>query len=400
MMQEDTIRKEVKARKHNISLETEWFTPAGNQRSAPIHVATVSNEYLGKERQLKGKTENEIMGKIQDCVDRWDEQEIRKRVAAAKQDARAEAAQLDAEAKSTLEEMGQILEATLSINDEIDWEAERDTSKYRRFSFAPSPNEPVPVGKPELPPKPGWTWLFKSRLRRWESVCEEAHRTHELEEEKRRNNWQEEVATHLRAKANAERKHKRKQQEFYAKQLNFNNALQEFRKRFEAHDVGAIKEYCSRVLERSQYPDSISVEHSVEFDAESKYVIVNLELPSPAQVPNTAGYKFVPTDSRIVPVPLKKKEGIELYESIVDQIVIRTMHEIFEGCYLDSVVGAIVNGWVTSLVKATGQDKREQVKCIASDRETFESFDLSRVSPAACVIKLSANVGQMAGAER
>ena len=262
---------------------------------------------------------------------------------------------------------------------------------------------PPPQPRPAelvLPPMPGLTWLLRGRKRRWEAACEEAQRAHAQEEENKQARWRESVATHNESKTLAERKHEEKRKKFIAEQEKFNLALNEFRQRFEAGHVEAIKEYCSRVLERSQYPEPLTIGHEVEFDAESKYVVVNLELPSQDRVPSVGGYKFVSKGNRSDPIPLKTKEAVALHNSILDQIIVRTMHEVFEGCYIDSVAGAIVNGWVTSLNKATGQDERKQVRCIASDRATFEAFDLSRVEPAACVAKLSENVGQMSGAAR
>ncbi|MEM1026412.1 MAG: hypothetical protein AAF627_22070 [Myxococcota bacterium] len=97
---------------------------------------------------------------------------------------------------------------------------------------------------------------------------------------------------------------------------------------------------------------------------------------------------------------LKAKERERLHAEVLDQVVVRTMHEVFESCYTSGVQRVIVNGWVTSLNKATGQDERSQVRCLASDRGAFESINLSRVEPAACVKMLSENVGGMSGAAR
>jgi restriction system protein len=196
----------------------------------------------------------------------------------------------------------------------------------------------------------------------------------------------------------ARRQHAASKTKFVAEQEKFNSALVEFRARFEASEPAAIVEYCSQVLERSQYPDCIALANSVSFDAEAGFVTVDLDMPPPEGVPSTTGYKFVARGNRVEPLSLKKKDAAALYQSVIDQIVLRTIHEILEGCYIPAVTGVLLNGWVTSLDTATGNDKRERVYSVVAQRSAFESLHLSRIDPAACIQKLSEGVGQIDGA--
>ncbi len=140
--------------------------------------------------------------------------------------------------------------------------------------------------------------------------------------------------------------------------------------------------------------------NKVEFDEDSGFVVVDLELPAVETTPTTAGYKFVSRDNSAEPIPLKKKEADALYESILDQLVLRTIHEIIEACYIDTVKGVLLNGWVTSVDSATGNDSRQRLRSVLANRVTFEAFDLNRIDPAACIQRLSEGVGQVEQADR
>ncbi len=139
--------------------------------------------------------------------------------------------------------------------------------------------------------------------------------------------------------------------------------------------------------------------NKVEFDEESRYVVVELELPPLDTIPTVAGYKFVSGGNRVEPISLKKKEIAALYESILDQLVLRTVHEVIEGCYINTVAGMLLNGWVTSVNKATGNDSRKRLRSVVVDRATFEAIDLSRIDPASCIRHLSEGVGQIQEAD-
>ena len=74
---ESEIRELVKSEKFGIEATVNWYTPAGNRRSAPIYEAEVENEYLNKRRTVKAKSTDEFETKLRQIVETWAEQEIR-----------------------------------------------------------------------------------------------------------------------------------------------------------------------------------------------------------------------------------------------------------------------------------------------------------------------------------
>ena len=231
-------------------------------------------------------------------------------------------------------------------------------------------------------------------------MCDEAIRLHQEAETKAQQDWQEAVRQHEQAREEARKHHESDRPQFLAEQERSNKALVEFRRALEAGEVSALVEYCSRVLERSQYPDWVVISDKVEFDEESGFVVVELELPSPDTTPSTTGYKFVSRGNNVEPISLRKKEAAALYESILDQLVLRTIHELIEACYIDKVAGVLLNGWVTTVNQATGNDSRKRLRSVVANRATFEAFDLARIEPASCIRHLSEGVGQIQEADQ
>ena len=403
-MDESKVREQVESRKLVVEATANWHTPAGNPRSAPIYEAEVDNEYLNKRRTIKANTTDELGSKVREVVNAWAEQEIRKRIVDGKRDVKeqgqAEAQRLDTEAKQIIAEAKELLAATLAVDDRLDWDAERDTREFKAFSF-PDPPPQRPISRElVLPLKPGLGWLLRDRLQRWEAECEKEASLHRDAEAKTQEDWQEAVRQYEKTREEARQRYERNKAKFLSEQERSNKALAEFRRAFEAGEASAIAEYCSRVLERSQYPDWVVMSNKIEFDEDSGFVVVDLELPTVETFPTAAGYKFVSRDNSVEPIPLKTNDADALYESVLDQLVLRTIHEITEACHIDTVKGVLLNGWMTSIDKATGNDSRQRLRSVAASRVTFEALDLNRIDPAACIQHLSEGMGHIQEAGR
>ena len=214
---ESEIRERVESKELFIEATANWYTPSGKRRTVPIYEAEIANWYLNKHRTVKAKSTDELEAKVRQVAEIWAEQETRKRIVDGKRDAKehaqAEAQRLDQEAKEALADAEGLLAATLAIDDRIDWEAERDTRDFKRFSFSKPPQQPAPR-ELQLPPEPGLAWLLRGRFRRWEAECEEKARLHRETAAKVKQDWEEAVREHEQSREEARKQHKSDKEQF------------------------------------------------------------------------------------------------------------------------------------------------------------------------------------------
>jgi hypothetical protein len=168
---EAKIREEIASRKYTIHVEVDYFTPTGRRRSQPQYSAFIRNEFLGKERVIKGTSSSEIQRKCSDQHAKWAQQELSLRVRGAETDAlataEADCERLNEEAVVFHNGLRGVLHATLSFNDRIDWASLQDHEQFAPFTFPQ--DEPRHRGHPPAPdplPKSFWEFLFKSK-REW-----------------------------------------------------------------------------------------------------------------------------------------------------------------------------------------------------------------------------------------
>ena len=142
------------------------------------------------------------------------------------------------------------------------------------------------------------------------------------------------------------------------------------------------------MLENSIYPEEIDKEYEVQYRPDLKTVIVSYKLPAPDVIPKAIEFKYSPSKKQIVAKEMKKKEFEEFYDSIIYQITLRTIHEIFESVYIDHVESVVFNGWVDYIDQATGHDSSSCIISVQTSRKEFENINLEQVDYKKCIQNL------------
>jgi restriction system protein len=159
-------------------------------------------------------------------------------------------------------------------------------------------------------------------------------------------------------------------------------------------DLDAIVSYCSMVLAGSGYPDGFPQEFRFAYVPDSHQAVVEYELPVVGVIPAVRAYRYVKASDTITESPRPQTQVRQLYASVVAQITIRTLHELFlsdQGHHIDTVV---FNGIVDTTDPGSGRRIRPCLITVRTTRETFSELDLSHVEPLACLKHLSAGVSK------
>ncbi|MCA1812602.1 MAG: restriction endonuclease, partial [Halobacteriales archaeon] len=171
---------------------------------------------------------------------------------------------------------------------------------------------------------------------------------------------------------------------FEEKQRAQNQAIQEQRKRYLSHEPDAIRDYCDMVLANSEYPESFPQEWDLEFKADSGILVVEYTLPAPEDLPALKEVKYVRARDDFEEIELADAARSKLYESVIYQVTLRTIHELFEADVVE-VLGAIVfNGFVDTVDKGTGKSIRPCIVSLQASREPFLAINLGSIEPKAC----------------
>jgi restriction system protein len=366
--------------------------------ASPTYRAEVFHPELKLHRVITGKDQLVVYSKAHEQKRRWDDQwkkiqEIERKNCErnqklAHEDQMLEKARAIAdEAASKREVIRRILQHTLSVNDQIDWKSLYDYSEFTAprqidphyLEFEAPPNEaaytPV-IGMIDflIPPLRKRKIEFAKReyqaaMDRWKAAVAEVE-----EKNKRKQNALQDVLT----KINSER------EAFYRDRDARNKAIEKQAVLYFDKDPEAVLEYCDLVLSKSEYPSDFVKEWELSYVQETSILIVDYELPPPTVIPRTKDAKFAKSRGEISTTELPESKINEIYDDLLYQICLRTIHELFEADLIGAIAMVVFNGYVSSISGSTGNLVRTCVMSAQASKEEFIQINLANVIPKEC----------------
>lgn len=364
----------------------------------------ISHEGLHKYRKIRGKERYVVQQKAEMQIRQWDEQwervlekqkkEKEKQIKLKeKEDNLKHAEELTASAQELLQSIENTLLYTLDVDDKINWDSLKDTSPFsekqpKKPELKKLPLEPTQsdlkyqpklniIEKilPSLKQKKlnALNSLFEEDYQVWKSTIEEIE-DYNLSQEKDYQNlldsWE------------------KRKEEYKEKQEENNRLIDEFKGNYFSGDVQAIVEYCDMVLANSNYPDTFPQQFELEYIEITKTLIVEYQLPSISELPTLRDVKYIQTKNEFKESHLTEAALNKLFDSLIYQIILRTIHEIFEADAINAINSVILNGWVHSIDKATGKESNVCIATIQTTKDVFNDINLGNVDPKSCFKKI------------
>jgi len=170
--------------------------------------------------------------------------------------------------------------------------------------------------------------------------------------------------------------------------------IDDFQRELSASSPSAIVDYFTMVLASSNYPDSFPQHAKLAYVPESKQLVIEYDLPFFEVIPEVGSYKYVKTKDEVTQTARPLTQRKTLYSSIVAQVTLRSLHELFKADRMGQVDIIVFNGYVAGTDKGTGRPIRTCLITVCANRDTFTQLNLSKVDPLACLNVLNASVSK------
>lgn len=374
--------------------------PFKNQRGEAGFAMTwqieVRHDGLQKYRVVKGSDKHQVEQKVRAQLLAWDEQYSRKLISNAaraerdlvrltRETGKKEAEQRTHEAQLAIDAAKSILQYTLKVDDRIAWDELKSKTPF------PKP-QPSPPAKLEIPPAPEFTapsrtvldWLVPGRRRR---SLESAHESFEDRKRSWSGHAQRLKAAHDSRLSSYEQdmaSWRKEKLDYEQRQQEDNDAIDAQKRMYMEKDADAVSEYIELVLSRSVYPRFIGREYQVEYSSDQGIAVIDLLLPNPEDIPQTKDVKYIASNNSLEERHLKPKELEQLYDSVIYQISLRTLHEIYESDTADTIHAIVFNGFVNYIDRSIGNEVRACILSVHTTRSDFLRINLSAVDPKQC----------------
>lgn len=327
----------------------------------------------------------------------------------------AEVERLNGELELALADIDNVLSATLEVDDYVDLERLRKTAEHPPFDSRHS--TPLPPPPPiQAPPEPvyvepeaprGMGAVFGGKKKHAEAVAAAQAAFAEVHQQ-----WQRaaaavpmqqlaQLAEHQKAEearqAALATDRARYDEECAQRQREVdesNATLDELIGNLDRGTPEAVEEYLGIVFSNSVYPAEWPWPPEYSYDAATKELTIRLELPAPGDLPTARQYKYVRARDEITTTEQTQKEQRERYSALLNNMTLRTLHEVWEADRGGKVDSISLIGSVAHIDPATGKDTTTPLVAVAVDRRTFADIDLRRVAPAETMRHLGAVVSK------
>lgn len=170
--------------------------------------------------------------------------------------------------------------------------------------------------------------------------------------------------------------------------------VDDLERRFQAGDPDAVIRYFGAAFVSMSLPYHPPAEPRVAYSAESRQLVVELELPAIDVVPEVREYRYVKTRDEITTAAMPATERRRTYASLVAQTALRALHFAFNADPYGTVETVVMNGHVQTVDKRTGQSINPCLVTVRATREHVGQLNLAQVDPAECLKGLNASLSR------
>lgn len=379
-------------------------------RGIPSYQIELWHDGLKKHRLIKGADSTIVRRKADLQSNEWDEKwagmQEKETSRLSRETKKQTAVRQTEEAQKELESLGNILRHTLQINDAINWDTLKDSSSFpepkpKKMALAtkPTPKEaPVEpkITQPKYQPKIGiLERIFASRREKVETECNNRFKSDHIE-------WKREIAKNELENAATEKKYQdalqqaesnyqiqqkkweASREEFLEQQSVANAVIENMRENYISGKPETVVEYCDMVLSASDYPDFFPKEFAIDYSPDTKILLLDYTLPAPEHIPTLKEVKYMQAKDELVEQHLSQPQLLKLYDDILYNTILRTVHELFEADVINAIDTVVFNGWVKSIDRSTGKDINPCVMSLQVRRNEFLAINLANVDSRAC----------------
>lgn len=365
----------------------------------------------------RGVLRNKVNAHTAKLVEKWEKIVTRENINRSKEEIQKESETLTSEAINALKEIDNILKFTLEIDDTVNWEQLKDKTKFKiespekkLQSIISSIEKPKKPNSILIPPKPNSNdfqpklsiidklfknkkeaknikanLLFEQAIKEWEAKCIQVdEENHKLNEKFKidTQNYENEVLKAKQRNTLDIKEWEKTKADFISNQNQTNGKVEIMKEMYMKLDQSSVIEYCDLVLNNSIYPESFPKSYEIDYNPESKILIVEYSLPSIEQLPTLNEVKVI--KGELKEYHISDAQIVKMFDKTMYNITLRTIHELFEADVANAIDAVSFNGWVNTINKATGKRENNCILSIQAKKEEFLEIDLSNVDPKTC----------------
>ena len=360
----------------------------------------IRHEGLNKYRHIRGSDRHVVEQKANAQQYAWDEMWKKKQAAAQrsreresairnKEEKKELAIEKTNEAQASINNLKSLISHTLQVDDAIDWDGLLQNKEFpdeypKKPTLIRVYSEPDRSGEKYKPKLGLFDKLFSKRRKLKEDQAEKEFVYDHEAWEKEKYEIQQKYKKNESDYSEQGKKWEKEKKKYEERKEECNKNIFEKKVKYFSHDRDAISDYCEMVLAGSEYPEYFPQEWDLDFQTDTRILIVDYSLPDIDSLPTVKAVKYVMSRDELVETNISNAELNKIYDEMLYQIALRTIHELYEADVINALESIVFNGWVCSVDKATGQESNACIMSVQASKDEFLEINLEKVDPKAC----------------
>ena len=164
-----------------------------------------------------------------------------------------------------------------------------------------------------------------------------------------------------------------------------NRKIETLKENFAAGRPEDVKNYFNRVLHARDYPEVFPHKWEFAYVPDSRQLVIEYDLPAFQATPEAKSYRYVKSRDETTQTRMPQLQRKQLYASVLAQIPLRIIHEVYTADRTEKVDTIIFNGYVKTIDPSTGKPGQFCLVAVSTTRHQFLDLNLTMVDPQECI---------------
>ena len=173
-----------------------------------------------------------------------------------------------------------------------------------------------------------------------------------------------------------------------------NRKIEALKENFATRHSKTVEGYFYRVLNASCYPPTFPQKAELTYRSRSRQLDIAYDLPTFKAIPEVKVYRYVKSRDQVAQTALPQSQRRQLYASVLAQIPLRTIHEIYKADRKEAVDTIIFNGYVKTIDPSIGKPGQFCLVAVRTTRHQFLDLNLELVDPKECIKGLNGRLSR------
>lgn len=175
-----------------------------------------------------------------------------------------------------------------------------------------------------------------------------------------------------------------KNQDYLKAQAETNSSIEASKQKYLSGNADAIIDYCDLVLNASEYPDCFPKVFDLEYAPDTNTLLIEYQIPYIDDLPRLKEVKYIQSREEFQEKEISQAELNRLFDEVIYQTALRTLHEIFESDVIGAIDAIVFNGRVKYIDKSLGHETSACIISIQASKDEFMAINLAKVEAKAC----------------